>query len=104
MIHGHPISSIKTHIDSLSVLLVLTLNISVLVLKMQVCQPVMADGTNCSDPRNLGRYIEEFTCLGVGSSARMLKEVRLSFPSGHSSYTAFTMIYCVVSNELSPIR
>lgn len=56
----------------------------------------MLDGTNCSDPINHGHYIEDFECMGVGSSARMLKEVRLSFPSGHSSYTAFTMIYCVV--------
>lgn len=65
-------------------------------LNPQVCQPIMPDGTNCSNPVNHNRYIEDFTCLGVGSSARMLKEVRLSFPSGHSSYTAFTMIYCVV--------
>lgn len=58
-----------------------------------VCQPRMLDGTNCSDPINFGRYIEDFTCIGYKSSARMLKEVRLSFPSGHSSFSTFTMVY-----------
>ncbi|KPU76359.1 uncharacterized protein Dana_GF13080, isoform C [Drosophila ananassae] len=58
-----------------------------------VCQPVMSDGSTCDDPRNVGKYIEEFTCKGVGSSARMLKEMRLSFPSGHSSFTFFAMVY-----------
>ncbi|KQS70778.1 putative phosphatidate phosphatase isoform X2 [Drosophila erecta] len=58
-----------------------------------VCQPEMPDGTTCADPINAGKYIEEFTCKGVGSSARMLKEMRLSFPSGHSSFTFFAMVY-----------
>ncbi|KAI8038639.1 hypothetical protein M5D96_008547 [Drosophila gunungcola] len=58
-----------------------------------VCQPQMPDGTTCDDSINAGRYIQEFTCQGVGSSARMLKEMRLSFPSGHSSFTFFAMVY-----------
>jgi hypothetical protein len=66
----------------------------------QVCQPRMLDGTNCSDPRNLGRYIEDFTCAGMNSSARMLKEMRLSFPSGHSSFSFYTMLFCTVSGRL----
>lgn len=57
----------------------------------------MPDGTNCSHPLNSGRYIEEFTCSG-DSSDRMLKEMRLSFPSGHSSFSFFTMVYCAVSS------
>lgn len=57
----------------------------------------MLDGTDCSNPINFGKYIEEFTCIGAGSSDRMLKEVRLSFPSGHSSFSVFTMVYCAVS-------
>lgn len=63
----------------------------------QVCQPLMADGTNCSNPINHGKYIEDFTCLGVGSSAKMLKEMRLSFPSGHSGFTFYAMIFLAVS-------
>ncbi|XP_039487622.1 putative phosphatidate phosphatase isoform X2 [Drosophila santomea] len=58
-----------------------------------VCQPQMPDGTTCADAINAGKYIQEFTCKGVGSSARMLKEMRLSFPSGHSSFTFFAMVY-----------
>lgn len=57
----------------------------------------MPDGTNCSDPINIGRYIEDFSCLAIGSNSRMLKEMRLSFPSGHASFSAYTMIYCAVS-------
>ncbi|KAH8370909.1 hypothetical protein KR093_005519, partial [Drosophila rubida] len=60
---------------------------------MQVCQPVMPDGTNCTNPINAGRYITDFSCLGVGSTKRMLKEMSLSFPSGHSSFTFYTMVY-----------
>lgn len=64
---------------------------------MQVCQPIMLDGTTCANPDNLGKYIVDFTCAGIGSSARTLKEVRLSFPSGHSSFATYTMIYTAVS-------
>ncbi|XP_030381933.1 putative phosphatidate phosphatase isoform X2 [Scaptodrosophila lebanonensis] len=60
---------------------------------MAVCQPIMADGSTCSDPSNAGKYIQDFRCVGDGSSARMLKEMRLSFPSGHSSFTFYTMVY-----------
>ncbi|XP_070069284.1 putative phosphatidate phosphatase isoform X2 [Drosophila takahashii] len=60
---------------------------------MAVCQPQMKDNTTCEDAINKGKYIQEFTCRGIGSSARMLKEVRLSFPSGHSSFTFFAMVY-----------
>ena len=70
---------------------------SLLLYLLQVCQPIMAGGTNCSHPSNAMRYIEEFTCAGVGSSERMLKEMRLSFPSGHASASAYTMIFCAVS-------
>ncbi|XP_034655067.1 putative phosphatidate phosphatase isoform X1 [Drosophila subobscura] len=58
-----------------------------------VCQPVLADGSTCDDPQNANKYIQEFTCRGLGSSARMLKEMRLSFPSGHSSFTFYAMVY-----------
>lgn len=63
----------------------------------QVCQPEMLDGSTCADPVNAGKYIQEFKCKGIGSSDRMLKEMRLSFPSGHSSFTFFAMVYLAVS-------
>ncbi|XP_036330256.1 putative phosphatidate phosphatase isoform X2 [Rhagoletis pomonella] len=58
-----------------------------------VCQPILSDGTTCDDPNNVGKYIEDFTCKGDDSTKRMLKEVHLSFPSGHSSFTFYTMVY-----------
>lgn len=63
---------------------------------LQVCQPRLMDGSDCSNPINFEKYIVEFTCIGEGSSERMLKEMRLSFPSGHSSFSVYTMVYCAV--------
>jgi phosphatidate phosphatase len=56
----------------------------------------MLDGTTCAAAINQNRYIEEFTCGNQESTARMLKEMRLSFPSGHSSFSAYTMIFCAI--------
>lgn len=61
----------------------------------QVCQPVMADGTNCSHPSNLGRYIETFSCSG-GVDRDALRDMRLSFPSSHASFSAYTMVFAAV--------
>lgn len=61
-----------------------------------VCQPMMPDGTTCRDQINHNRYIEEFTCTSAISTPRMLKEMRLSFPSGHSSFSMYTLIYCAI--------
>ncbi|XP_068620163.1 putative phosphatidate phosphatase [Battus philenor] len=52
-----------------------------------VCKPDI----DCTLPENKWRYIETFTCLERDS--KLLKEMRLSFPSGHSSFSAYTMIY-----------
>lgn len=63
---------------------------------LEVCKPNMPDGTDCSDPRNQGRYIVDFTCSSEISTPRMLKEMRLSFPSGHSSFSMYTLVYCAI--------
>lgn len=63
---------------------------------ISVCQPIMIDGTNCSDSKNLHHYIEDFTCGNKESSARRLKEMRLSFPSGHSSFSMYTMLFAAL--------
>ena len=63
---------------------------------ISVCQPIMIDGTTCNDPINQHRYIEEFTCGNTESSARRLKEMRLSFPSGHSSFSMYTMVFAAL--------
>lgn len=57
---------------------------------------MLPNGSNCTDPANLHRYIEEFTCSNVNASARKLKEVRLSFLSGHSSFSMFTMVFAAL--------
>lgn len=57
----------------------------------------MPDGTTCANPINQGKYIMDFTCGNPYSTNRMLKEARLSFPSGHSSFTFYTMVYLAVS-------
>jgi len=56
---------------------------------LQVCKP----NIDCSLPENQHRYIEDFQCQAGNVSARLLKELRLSFPSGHSSFSAFTMVW-----------
>lgn len=59
----------------------------------------MAGNTNCSDPINHLKYIVDFNCTNTNSTQRMIKEMRLSFPSGHSSFAAFTMIYLGVCKQ-----
>ncbi|XP_053676733.1 putative phosphatidate phosphatase isoform X1 [Anopheles nili] len=61
-----------------------------------VCRPRMPDGTTCADAINQGRYITDFMCTSEKSTARMLKEMRLSFPSGHSSFSMYTLIFCAI--------
>lgn len=60
---------------------------------ISVCQPIMSDGTNCSSPINAHRYIEDFTCSNKESTANQLRQMRLSFPSGHASFSMYTMIF-----------
>ncbi|KAK3919395.1 Putative phosphatidate phosphatase [Frankliniella fusca] len=53
-----------------------------------VCQP----NINCSLPENQHKYFVDFKCTAnIGS--RKLKEARVSFPSGHSSFSAYTMLF-----------
>ncbi|XP_077301093.1 putative phosphatidate phosphatase [Arctopsyche grandis] len=55
-----------------------------------VCQPDI----DCDAVKNRWAYIQNFTCKGT--DPHLLKEMRLSFPSGHSSFSTFTMIYVAV--------
>jgi len=61
-----------------------------------VCRPVLSDNTTCDDPINLHRYIIDFTCNNPTASAKKLKEVRLSFMSGHSSFSMYTMLFAAL--------
>lgn len=57
----------------------------------------MSDGTDCSNPGNMHRYIDEFTCRNADVTEKVMKDMRLSFPSANSSFSFFTMVFCVVS-------
>ncbi|KAH8309145.1 hypothetical protein KR059_006163, partial [Drosophila kikkawai] len=61
-----------------------------------LCQPVMLDGTTCNDPINAGRYIEDFTCAAMDITSKRLKDMRLSFPSGHASFACYSMLYMAI--------
>jgi phosphatidate phosphatase len=56
----------------------------------------MNDGTDCTNPANLNQYIENYSCSGTEATERMLKDMRLSFPSGHASFGFYTMVFCAV--------
>ncbi|XP_054277843.1 putative phosphatidate phosphatase isoform X2 [Macrosteles quadrilineatus] len=55
-----------------------------------VCQPSI----DCSLPQYQNTYIIDFTCKG--DNARLIREGRLSFLSGHSSFSAYTMVFLVL--------
>ncbi|XP_074098766.1 wunen isoform X1 [Cotesia typhae] len=65
---------------------------------IELCKPSI----NCSLPINHHKFIEhdQFTCTASNVTKRLLKEVRLSFPSGHSSFSTYVMIYLVLYLQL----
>lgn len=50
--------------------------------------------------RNDYRYIEDYEC--TQSDPHLLKDSHLSFMSGHSSLSAYSMVFTAVSNSLCP--
>lgn len=56
-----------------------------------LCQPMNLK-VLCAKPY---AYVENFTC-GSNATTHQLKEMRLSFMSGHSSFSAYTMLYAVL--------
>lgn len=69
------------------------------IFSFQLCKPMLLDGTTCADYVNEGRYIEEYTCTAKDISVKQFKNMHLSFPSGHSSFVFFSMIYLVVRKK-----
>ena len=63
---------------------------------ISVCNPVLFDGSTCADQKNLHRYIIDFSCGNAASNADKLNEMRLSFPSGHSSIAMFSMMFLAI--------
>jgi phosphatidate phosphatase len=60
---------------------------------MNVCKPIMSDGTDCSNFINFNRYIEDFMCSNAAATSKQLREMRISFPSGHASLAFFTAVF-----------
>ncbi|XP_064624794.1 phospholipid phosphatase 1-like isoform X2 [Lineus longissimus] len=56
---------------------------------LDVCKPDLSK-VNCST------YVEGDVCLGTGATAYQLKNMRLSFPSGHSSYAMYCAFYAML--------
>ncbi|KAF4524297.1 hypothetical protein B566_EDAN005353 [Ephemera danica] len=54
---------------------------------MDICKP----NIDCTLAENLHRYIEDFECMGTNT--HRIHDSRLSFLSGHSSFSAYTMIF-----------
>ncbi|EFA07301.1 putative phosphatidate phosphatase isoform X1 [Tribolium castaneum] len=61
---------------------------------LTVCKPDI----NCSLPSNQHVYHVDFNCTNKDyiHNARIMKEMRLSFPSGHSSFSMYTMLYFAI--------
>ncbi|CAH0382817.1 unnamed protein product [Bemisia tabaci] len=55
-----------------------------------VCNP----NITCSYPSNQPGYIENFSCRG--SDLKLIRDSKLSFPSGHSSFSFYTMVYLAI--------
>lgn len=55
-----------------------------------VCNPDI----DCTLSQYQNTYIENFSCKG--ENARLIREGRLSFLSGHSSFSAYTMVFLVL--------
>ncbi|EDV97182.1 putative phosphatidate phosphatase [Drosophila grimshawi] len=60
---------------------------------MAVCQPMLSDGSLCTDAANLHRYVEDYECAGEGYTIADVRQARLSFPSGHSSIAFYALLY-----------
>lgn len=62
-----------------------------------VCQPIFPHfNTTCSDPVKKNRYITDFFCGNNEVTPARLNEMRLSFPSGHASFSMYAMIFVVL--------
>lgn len=61
---------------------------------ISVCQPLISPAnTTCGDTFNTNRYVTTFFCSNGDLSTEIIKEMRLSFPSGHASFSVYTMTF-----------
>lgn len=65
---------------------------------IEVCKP----NINCKSDSNINQYITDYECeKEEWSQAQkdLIRDSRLSFMSGHSSFAAYCMVYLAVSNS-----
>lgn len=69
---------------------------------IHVCKPIMRDASGernleeyCRDDSHRYQYITDYYCSGTSKNMR---DIRLSFLSGHSSYSSYSAAFAVVSN------
>lgn len=60
---------------------------------LDLCKPVLPDGTTCNDSQNLHKFIVEFSCA---STNHKTFQKALSFPSGHASIAFYAMIFIAI--------
>lgn len=63
----------------------------------QICRP----SVNCTEVAWQNRYIQSFEYHCTGSQTDKFEDMRKSFLSGHSAWSAYTMIYLAVSIEFT---
>ncbi|XP_034104036.1 putative phosphatidate phosphatase [Drosophila albomicans] len=72
-----------------------------------VCRPQLADGGTCLDEahRHGGIYHMDYTCHSADATPEMLRDMNVSFPSGHSSMAFYGLVFMALylqSIRLSP--
>ncbi|KAG5675412.1 hypothetical protein PVAND_005320 [Polypedilum vanderplanki] len=61
---------------------------------MDVCRPVLSNGLTCKDLDNWNTYISDYTCTNQDVSDWTLTNARISFPSGHASFSFYCSFFC----------
>lgn len=59
---------------------------------MDVCRPILPDGSDCGDTKNHGKFIRDYVC----GNPDFFISIYRSFPSGHSSQAFFGATYLVM--------
>ncbi|CAG9806289.1 unnamed protein product [Chironomus riparius] len=62
---------------------------------MDLCMPILSDESTCNDPQNINRYIENYTCSNINATDKSLRDIHMSFISGHTSFSVMTAFFCV---------
>lgn len=63
---------------------------------LSVCDPVDFERSLCPYNTNNHIYIETYQC-NPNADPKKIRDARLSFMSGHSSFSAYTMVFTAVS-------